>query len=306
MNGLELSHSDLESKYAVSSTALNTSVVFLQSTMDHLMAKNDSVSYDMHIAAMDAMLDKLTETNAKVLANSANASSLVERQSETTGKLNATINTLKGDLTQNLNQLGTDFNSKLMQLQAALNGTVGKVDEAQLQVDDAQRQLQDQERQLQDQAAGAAAQEGNIAAINTSVVFLQSTVDHLMAKNDSVSYDMHIAAMDAMLDKLTETNAKVLANSDATVTLGTALRADFETLKEATDGSLEALGTRATTHRSLLPLFHYLENAAGVHGTSSVPPAPLSSSSSLARSSWQQASSFMLTCAIPMMFHSLS
>ena len=113
-------------------------------------------------------------------------------------------------------------------------------------------------------------------ALNTSVVFLQSTMDHLMAKNDSVSYDMHIAAMDAMLDKLTETNAKVLANSDATVTLGTALRADFETLKEATDGSLEALGTRATTHRSLLPLFHYLENAAGVHGTSSVPPAPLS------------------------------
>eukprot|EP00729_Bicosta_minor_P025230 gene25230-20995_t len=192
VNGLEVANGALENKYAVSSTALNTSVVFLQSTMDHLMAKNDSVSYDVHIAAMDAMLDKLTVTNAKALANAADTSSLVAMQSKTTGELNASIAALVGDVVQ----LGTQINSNLMQVQAALNLTDGRVTDSYLQ--------------LQRQTAGAAAHEAKVAAINTTVVFLQSTVDHLMAKNDSVSYDMHIAAMEAMLEKYTETEASVL------------------------------------------------------------------------------------------------
>lgn len=227
VNGLEVANGALENKYAVSSTALNTSVVFLQSTMDHLMAKNDSVSYDVHIAAMDAMLDKLTVTNAKALANAADTSSLVAMQSKTTGELNASIAALVGDVVQ----LGTQINSNLMQVQAALNLTDGRVTDSYLQ--------------LQRQTAGAAAHEAKVAAINTTVVFLQSTVDHLMAKNDSVSYDMHIAAMEAMLEKYTETEASVLANSGATAMLGAQLGADFETLNASTADSLAALNTRA-------------------------------------------------------------
>ena len=34
-------------------------------TMNHLMAKNDSVSYDVHVAAFEAMMDRLTDTNSK-------------------------------------------------------------------------------------------------------------------------------------------------------------------------------------------------------------------------------------------------
>jgi hypothetical protein len=73
-------------------------------------------------------------------------------------------------------------------------------------------------------------QQTGTSTLNHSVQMIQTTMDNLMAKNDSVSYDMHVAAFDTMLAQLTETNQFVLDNANATTALATNIRGDYAAL----------------------------------------------------------------------------
>ena len=70
---------------------------------------------------------------------------------------------------------------------------------------------------------------------------ISTTMANLLAKNDSVSYDMHVAAFQTMLAKLEATNTLVLANENATVMLANSIRNDYAALEELVAAADEGL-----------------------------------------------------------------
>jgi hypothetical protein len=97
------------------------------------------------------------------------------------------------------------------------------------------------ERQSQVHAA-------NATANDNAVSFLQATVDHLMSKNDSVSYGMHVAGLGALMDQLADTNAKVHANANVAAELATSTQFDYQSLQDNLSAVLKAEHTRISTN----------------------------------------------------------
>ena len=83
-----------------------------------------------------------------------------------------------------------------------------------------------------------------VTVLSQSVARVQATMSSLMSKNDSVSYDMHVATFESMMKQLTTTNREVLANTANTQLLAKEIRGETETVKK----DVLALQVEAKSH----------------------------------------------------------
>ena len=204
---LEQRVSDVELQYTVDAAELSANVSLISITMSNLMAKNDSVSYDMHIAAFQAMMTDLGAMQTQADANANRVTQLVASHTWKTDVLNATIADLKRHLNNTDEAIAANDADQTMQLHATTTNVT---------------------RQLESLNADS-------LLLNQSVATIQTTMDLLMTKNDSVSYDMHVAAFDTMLKKLAGTNDLVQAHEAAAEVLTSTIQSDYAALKDAVE-----------------------------------------------------------------------